>query len=43
MTTLYIDADACPVTADALAVARRRGVPVVIAGNSTQNLERHVR
>ncbi len=43
MTTLYIDADACPMTADALVVARRRGVPVVIAGNSTQNLERHVR
>ena len=38
-TTLYIDADACPVTAEALAVARRAGVPVVIAGNSTQNLE----
>lgn len=43
MTTLFIDADACPVTADALAVARRAGVPVVIAGNTTQNLERHVR
>jgi len=41
--TLYIDADACPVTRDALAVARRVGVRVVIAGNSTQNLERHVR
>lgn len=41
--TLFIDADACPVTADALAVARRAKVPVVIAGNTTQNLERHVR
>ena len=41
--TLLIDADACPVTADALAVARRAGVPVVIAGNTTQNLERHPR
>lgn len=41
--TLFIDADACPVTADALAVARRAGVAVVIAGNTTQNLERHVR
>ena len=41
--TLFIDADACPVTRDALAVARRRGVGVVIAGNSTQNLERHIR
>lgn len=43
MTTVFIDADACPVTADALAVARRAGVGVVIAGNTTQNLERHVR
>lgn len=41
--TLFIDADACPVTADALAVARRAGVAVVIAGNTAQNLERHVR
>ena len=41
--TLFIDADACPVTADALAVARRAGVAVVSAGNTTQNLERHVR
>lgn len=40
---LYIDADACPVMAEALAVARRRGVPTVVAGNSTQNLERHIR
>ena len=30
-------------TRDALAVARRRHVPVVIAGNSTQNLARHIR
>ena len=41
--TIYIDADACPVTADALAVARACKVPVVIAGNSTQNLARHIR
>ncbi len=41
--TLFIDADACPVTRDALAVARRKRVPVVIAGNSTQNLARHIR
>ena len=43
MTTLFIDADACPVTGEALAVARRARVPVVIAGNTAQNLERHVR
>lgn len=41
--TVFIDADACPVTADALAVARACKVPVVIAGNSTQNLARHIR
>ena len=43
MTTLFIDADACPVTKEALAVARSEGVPCVIAGNSTQNLERSIR
>lgn len=43
MTRLFIDADACPVTRDALDVARRTKVPVVIVGNSTQNLLRHVR
>ena len=41
--TLFVDADACPVTEEALACARRAGVPVVIAGNTTQNLERHIR
>lgn len=40
---LYIDADACPVTSEALAVARQNKIPVVIAGNSTQNLARHIR
>ena len=41
--TLFVDADACPVTREALDCAREAGMPVVIAGNSTQNLERHVR
>lgn len=41
--TLYIDADACPVTREALVCARRARVPVVIVGNTTQNLERHIR
>ncbi len=40
---LLIDADACPVTREALAEARRAGTHTVIAGNTTQNLERHVR
>ncbi len=39
--TLYIDADACPVTRDALAVARRHRVPVVLVANATQNLGRY--
>ncbi len=41
--TLYIDADACPVTREALACARRARVPVVIVGNTTQNLARRIR
>ena len=41
--TLFIDADACPVTAEALAAARKAKLPVVIAGNSSQNLMRHAR
>ena len=41
--TLFIDADACPVTRESIDCARRTGVAVVIAGNSTQNLERHIR
>ena len=43
MRTLYLDADACPVTREALACARRARVPVVIVGNTTQTLGRHVR
>lgn len=43
MRTLYIDADACPVTREALACARAARVPVVLVGNGTQNLERHIR
>lgn len=41
--TLYIDADACPVTRESIDCARRANVAVVITGNSTQNLERHIR
>ena len=43
MPTLIIDADACPVTREALACARSARVPVLIAGNSTQNLARRIR
>lgn len=41
MTTLFVDADASPVTRDAIAVARQLGVPVVLVGNETQNLAKH--
>ncbi|AEB07340.1 protein of unknown function DUF188 [Coriobacterium glomerans PW2] len=41
--TLYIDADACPVTREALACARKARVRTVIAGNTTQNLARQIR
>ena len=33
MTTLYIDADACPVKAEALRVAERHGVAMVVVSN----------
>jgi uncharacterized protein YaiI (UPF0178 family) len=38
--TVFVDADACPVTRDAIRVARDKGIPVVIVGNSSQNLAR---
>ena len=41
MTTVFIDADACPVTRDAIAVARSRSVPVVLVANQSQNLARY--
>lgn len=41
MTTLFIDADACPVTREALTIARRHKVPVVLVANATQNLSRY--
>lgn len=43
MTRLYIDADACPVIRESLSATRELRVPCVIAGNTTQNLERHLR
>jgi uncharacterized protein YaiI (UPF0178 family) len=38
MITIFIDADACPVTRDAIAVARSHSLPVVIVANESQNL-----
>lgn len=42
MPTLFIDADACPVTREALDEARRANIPCVIAGDSGHNLAKHV-
>jgi len=41
MTTLYIDADACPVTRQAISIAHSARVPVVLVGNETQNFARY--
>ncbi len=38
MTSIFIDADACPVTRDALAIARTHGLSVVLVANESQNL-----
>ena len=43
LPTIYIDADACPVVSETLKLARKTGIPVVIVGNTTQNLSRHIR
>jgi uncharacterized protein YaiI (UPF0178 family) len=41
MTTLFIDADACPVTRSAIGIASARKVPVVLVSNGTQNLGKY--
>lgn len=41
MTTIFIDADACPVTREVLQIARRRHVPVILVGNGTQSFDRY--
>ncbi len=41
MPSLFIDADACPVTRDAISIARAAGLGVVIVANVTQNLDRY--
>lgn len=43
MTTVFIDADACPVTREAISVARAHGASVMLVANVNQNLSRHVR
>lgn len=41
MATLFIDADACPVTREAISAARARGWRAVVVANGTQNLDRY--
>lgn len=43
MTTLFIDADACPVTREAINAARALGIPVVLVANGTQNMDRYTK
>lgn len=43
MPTLFIDADACPVTREAISIGRENGFMVVLVANATQNLEKHTR
>jgi uncharacterized protein len=43
VTTLFVDADACPVTREAIGAARALGVPVILVANGTQNLERYTK
>jgi uncharacterized protein YaiI (UPF0178 family) len=38
MPNIFIDADACPVTRDAIAAARSHSVPIVLVANESQNL-----
>ena len=41
MTTIFVDADACPVTRDAISLARSRSLLVVLVANHSQNLARY--
>ena len=43
MITIFIDADACPVTRDAISVARARHLPVVLVCDTTGSVSRYVR
>jgi len=39
--TVFVDADACPVTRDAIELARAKSLAVVLVANSSQNLQRY--
>jgi uncharacterized protein YaiI (UPF0178 family) len=41
VTTVIVDADACPVTRDAIAIARAHGLRVRLVANTNQSFERY--
>lgn len=43
MTTVFIDADACPVTREAIQVARAHGANVMLVADTNTQLSRYVR
>ncbi len=43
MTTVFIDADACPVTKETISIARANNAGVVLVANSSYNFERYTR
>jgi hypothetical protein len=43
MTTVFIDADACPVTREAITTARAHGAKVMLVADNNTNLEKYVK
>lgn len=43
MSRLFIDADACPVTREAISIARSHGMPVTLVCDTTTQVSRHLR
>jgi uncharacterized protein len=41
VSTVFIDADACPVTRDAIEISRKHGLPVVLVANSNVSFARY--
>ncbi len=41
MSTLFVDADACPVTREAITIARAHGMSVVLVANTNQSFARY--
>jgi uncharacterized protein YaiI (UPF0178 family) len=42
VSSLFIDADACPVTREALSIGRSHGMTVVVVANVSQSLDKYV-